>query len=73
VLETPKGKELKEDVVNLRTLRRLIASPTPSSRAQARDLTNFGSSHKLLCVTQPHLRGPSSSARLGMTVWHCDS
>src|SRR4029077_9470063 len=42
VLETPKGKELKEDVVNLRTLRRLIASPTPSSRAQARDLTNFG-------------------------------
>src|SRR5205823_2164508 len=42
VLETPKGKELKEDVINLRTLRRLIASPTPSSRAQARDLTNFG-------------------------------
>jgi len=42
VLETPKGKELKEDVVNLRTLRRLIAPPTPSSRAQARDLTNFG-------------------------------
>jgi len=42
VLETPKGKELKEDVVNLRTLRCLIASPTPSSRAQARDLTNFG-------------------------------
>ena len=36
VLETPKGKELKEDVVNLKTLRRLIASPTPSSRAQAR-------------------------------------
>jgi deoxyribonuclease IV len=30
VLETPKGKELKEDVVNLRTLRRLIVSPTPS-------------------------------------------
>src|SRR5438309_10519825 len=28
VLETPKGKELKEDVVNLRTLRRLIGSPT---------------------------------------------
>jgi deoxyribonuclease IV len=42
VLETPKGKELKEDVVNLRTLRRLIASPITSSRAQARDLTNFG-------------------------------
>ncbi len=42
VLETPKGKELKEDVANLRILRRLIASPTPSSRAQARDLTNFG-------------------------------
>jgi deoxyribonuclease-4 len=41
VLETPKGKELKEDVVNLKTLRRLIASPTPSSRAQARDLTNI--------------------------------
>ena len=35
VLETPKGKELKEDVVNLRTLRRLIASPTPSSRPRA--------------------------------------
>jgi deoxyribonuclease IV len=34
VLETPKGKELKEDVVNLRTLRRLIASPTPSSRVR---------------------------------------
>jgi len=42
VLETPKGKELKEDVVNLKTLRRLIALPTPSSRAQASDLTNFG-------------------------------
>src|SRR5207237_2481262 len=42
VLETPKGKELREDVVNLRTLRKLIASPKPSSRAQARDLTNFG-------------------------------
>jgi deoxyribonuclease IV len=42
VLETPKGKELKEDVVNLRTLRRLMASPTPSSRPQARDPTNFG-------------------------------
>ena len=28
VLETPKGKEMKEDVVNLRTLRKLI---TPSS------------------------------------------
>ena len=34
VLETPKGKELKEDVVNLRTLRRLIASPAPSSRVR---------------------------------------
>jgi len=42
VLETPKGKELKEDVVNLRTLRRLIASPTRSSRVQARNLANFG-------------------------------
>jgi len=36
VLETPKGKELKEDVVNLRTLRRLIVSPTPSSGAKSR-------------------------------------
>jgi deoxyribonuclease IV len=36
VLETPKGKELKEDVVNLRTLRRLIVSPTPSSQAKSR-------------------------------------
>jgi deoxyribonuclease IV len=27
VLETPKGKELKEDVVNLKTLRKLIRSP----------------------------------------------
>src|SRR5207248_1505862 len=36
VLETAKGKEVKEDVVNLKTLRRLIGSPTPSSRAQAR-------------------------------------
>ena len=41
VLETPKGKELKEDVVNLRTLRRLIAPPTPSSRAQARPEPNW--------------------------------
>ena len=30
VLETPKGKELKEDAVNLRTLRKLIAFPPPS-------------------------------------------
>jgi deoxyribonuclease IV len=37
VLETPKGKELKEDVVNLRTLRRLIVSPTPSSGAKSSD------------------------------------
>ena len=37
VLETPKGKELKEDVVNLRTLRKLIASPAPSFRAKSRD------------------------------------
>ena len=36
VLETPKGKEVKEDVVNLRTLRRLIVSPTPSSGAKSR-------------------------------------
>jgi deoxyribonuclease-4 len=36
VLETPKGKELKEDVANLKTLRRLIAFPTRSSRARAR-------------------------------------
>src|SRR5205807_5111596 len=36
VLETPKGKELKEDVVNLRTLRRLIVSSTPSSGAKSR-------------------------------------
>ena len=42
VLETPKGKELKEDVANLRTLRRLIASPHRHPRAQARDLANFG-------------------------------
>jgi deoxyribonuclease-4 len=34
VLETPKGKELKEDVVNLKTLRRLIASPKMSSQAK---------------------------------------
>ena len=35
VLETPKGKELKEDVVNLRTLRRLDCVPDtviPSKR-----------------------------------------
>jgi len=36
VLETPKGKELKEDVVNLRTLRKLIVSSAPS-RAKSRD------------------------------------
>ena len=28
VLETPKGKELKEDVVNMRTLRRLAETKT---------------------------------------------
>ncbi len=37
MLETPKGKELKEDVVNLKTLRSLIAFPKPSSRAKSRD------------------------------------
>ena len=39
VLETPKGKEMKEDVVNLKKLRKLITQ-RPSSRAQARDLAN---------------------------------
>ena len=39
VLETPKGKEMKEDVVNLKRLRKLITQ-RPSSRAQARDLAN---------------------------------
>jgi hypothetical protein len=34
VLETPKGKELKEDVANLKMLRRLIAPSNPSSRAK---------------------------------------
>jgi deoxyribonuclease-4 len=37
VLETPKGKELKEDVVNLRTLRKLIAFPATVTRAKSRD------------------------------------
>jgi deoxyribonuclease-4 len=37
VLETPKGKELKEDVLNLKTLRRLMASTHRSSRAKSRD------------------------------------
>jgi deoxyribonuclease IV len=32
VLETPKGKEMKEDVVNLKALRGLIRVPRPSSR-----------------------------------------
>jgi deoxyribonuclease IV len=32
VLETPKGKELKEDLVNLKTLRRLIVSPPTKHR-----------------------------------------
>jgi deoxyribonuclease-4 len=36
VLETPKGKELKEDVVNLRRLRKLIVS-SASFRAKSRD------------------------------------
>ena len=40
VLETPKGKEMKEDVVNLRALRKLITPPRRSSRASARDLAN---------------------------------
>jgi deoxyribonuclease IV len=40
VLETPKGKEMKEDVVNLKRLRGLIGTQRrPSSRAQARDRT----------------------------------
>jgi hypothetical protein len=39
VLETPKAKEMKEDVVNLKRLRKLITQ-RPSSRAQARDLAN---------------------------------
>src|SRR5215468_2322860 len=34
VLETPKGKEMKEDVVNLRRLRKLIRAPGSSSRAK---------------------------------------
>ena len=37
VLETPKGKELKEDLLNLKTLRRLMASTHRSSRAKLRD------------------------------------
>jgi len=37
VLETPKGKELKEDVLNLKTLRRLMASTHRSSPAKSRD------------------------------------
>jgi deoxyribonuclease-4 len=37
VLETPKGKELKEDVLNLKTLRRLMTSTHRSSRAKSRD------------------------------------
>ena len=40
VLETPKGREMKEDVVNLRTLRKLITPPRSSSRASAKDLAN---------------------------------
>jgi deoxyribonuclease-4 len=36
VLETPKGKELREDVENLKTLRNLIQAG-PSSRAKSRD------------------------------------
>ena len=37
VLETPKGKDLLEDVENLKTLRDLIEDKGPSSRAQSRD------------------------------------
>ena len=34
VLETPKGKELREDVVNLRVLRRLVQIPQPRQAAE---------------------------------------
>jgi deoxyribonuclease IV len=37
VLETPKGKDLREDVMNLRTLRRLAGGFAASSRAKSRD------------------------------------
>ena len=43
VLETPKGKELKEDVVNLRTLRKLIVS-SASSRCERFNVTQRGPS-----------------------------
>jgi len=36
VLETPKGKEMKEDVINLKTLRRLIALPPPDILSEAK-------------------------------------
>jgi deoxyribonuclease-4 len=39
VLETPKGKDLREDVSNLKTLRRLIKT-TPRSTRQANQLIN---------------------------------
>ena len=39
VLETPKGKDLQEDVVNLKTLRRLMKT-TPRSTRQANQLIN---------------------------------
>jgi deoxyribonuclease-4 len=39
ILETPKGKDLQEDVVNLKTLRRLMKT-TPRSTRQANQLIN---------------------------------
>jgi deoxyribonuclease-4 len=39
VLETPKGKDLREDVINLKTLRRLMET-TPRSTRQANQLIN---------------------------------
>jgi deoxyribonuclease-4 len=39
VLETPKGKDLREDVINLKTLRRLMKT-TPRSTRQANQLIN---------------------------------
>jgi deoxyribonuclease-4 len=39
VLETPKGKDLREDVINLKTLRRLVKT-TPRSTRQTNQLIN---------------------------------
>ena len=39
VLETPKGKDLREDVINLKTLRRLMKT-TPRSTQHANQLIN---------------------------------